>query len=78
MYSQMRFQLSQSHTLTAKGLKSGKKSINWVSLGILETLRDLKIKATDFKFSNNITNSSYLMQFDICQTYHFQVTGQNI
>ena len=37
--SQMRFQLYQSHIMTAIGLKSGKKSINWVSVGILETLR---------------------------------------
>ena len=39
IYSQMRFQLSQSHSLTAKGLKSGKKSRNWVSVGILEILK---------------------------------------
>ena len=39
IYSQMGFQLSHSHSLTAIGLKSGKKSINWVSVGIVETLR---------------------------------------
>ena len=39
MYSQMRFQLYQVHILTVIGLKSGKKSINWVSVGILQTLR---------------------------------------
>ena len=38
-YSQMKFQLYQSHSMTAIGLKSGKKSINWVSVDILETLR---------------------------------------
>ena len=38
IYSQMRFQLYHLHLLTALGLK-GKKSINWVSVGILETLR---------------------------------------
>ena len=39
IYSQMRFQLYQSHRLTAIGLQSAKKSINWVSVGNLETLR---------------------------------------
>ena len=39
IYSQMRFQLYQSHRLTAIGLQSGKKSIDWVSVGNLETLR---------------------------------------
>ena len=39
IYSQMRFQLYQSHRLTAIVLQSGKKSINWVSVGNLETLR---------------------------------------
>ena len=39
IYSQMRFQLYQSHRLIAIGLQSGKKSINWVSVGNLETLR---------------------------------------
>ena len=37
IYSQMRFQLYLLHSLTAIGLKIGKKSINWVSVGILET-----------------------------------------
>ena len=39
IYSQMRFQLYQSHRLTAIGIQSDKKSINWVSVGNLETLR---------------------------------------
>ena len=39
IYSHMRFQRYQSHSMTAIGLKSGKKSINWVSVGILETLK---------------------------------------
>ena len=39
MYSQMRFQLCQFYHLTAIGLQSSKKSRNWVSVGILETLR---------------------------------------
>ena len=42
IYSQMRFQLYQSHCLTAIRLQRVKKSINWVSVDILETLR-LKI-----------------------------------
>ena len=37
IYSHMRFQLYQSHGLTVIGLQSGKKSINWVSVGNLET-----------------------------------------
>ena len=39
IYSHMRFQLYQSYRLTAIGLQSGKKFINWVSVGNLETLR---------------------------------------
>ena len=39
IYSQMRFQLYQSHIMILVGLKSGKKSINWVSVGIFENLR---------------------------------------
>ena len=37
MYCQMGFQLYQSHSLTVTGLKSGKKSKYWVSVGLLET-----------------------------------------
>ena len=37
IYSQMGFQLYQSHSLTVTGLKSGKKSKYWVSVGLLET-----------------------------------------
>ena len=33
MYSQMRFQLYQSHSLTVTGLKIGKKSKYWVFMG---------------------------------------------
>ena len=36
MYSQMGFQLDQSHSLTVTGLKGGKKSKYWVSVGLLE------------------------------------------
>ena len=39
IYSQMRFQLYQLHTMTVIGLKNGKKSINWGPVGIYETLR---------------------------------------
>ena len=37
MYSQLRFQLYQLHSLTVTGLKSGKISKYWVSVGLLET-----------------------------------------
>ena len=30
---------SDQHIMTVIGLKSGKKSINWVSMGILENVR---------------------------------------
>ena len=36
----VRFQLYQSHSLTSIWLRSGKKTINWVSLGILDTLHN--------------------------------------
>ena len=36
MHSQMGFQLHQSHSLTVTGLKGGKKSKYWVSVGLLE------------------------------------------
>ena len=38
IYSQMGFQLYHSHSLTVTGLKNGKKSKYWVSVGLLETL----------------------------------------
>ena len=38
MYSQMGFQLNQSHSLTVTGLKGGKKSKYCVSVGLLEIL----------------------------------------
>ena len=44
MHSQMGFQLNQSHSLTVTGLKGGKKSKYWVSVG-------LQIKASDLKFA---------------------------
>ena len=37
MYSQMRFQLYQPHSLTVAGIRSGKKSKYWVFVGLLET-----------------------------------------
>ena len=39
IYSQIRFQVHEPHSLISTGLKSGKKSINWVSVGILEILK---------------------------------------
>ena len=58
IYSQMRFQLYQSHSLTVTGLKSGKKSINWVFVGDFETLRwPYKLQASSFS-QKNITHIS--------------------
>ena len=37
IYFQMRFQLYLLQSLTATGLKNGKKSRYWASVGILET-----------------------------------------
>ena len=37
MYSQMGFQIYQSHTLTVTGFKSDKESTYWVSVGLSET-----------------------------------------
>ena len=37
IYSQMRFQLYQSHSLTVTGLKSGKKAKYRVSVGLVKT-----------------------------------------
>ena len=45
MHSQMGFQLNQSHSLTVTGLKGGKKSKYWVSVGLLEISMWSKIKA---------------------------------
>ena len=44
IFSQMRLQLYQSHSFTAKGLKSGQKSINWFSLAIIEISRFLSYR----------------------------------
>ena len=43
IYSQMRFQLYPSHIMIVIWFKSGKESIKWVSVGILEKVR-LKLK----------------------------------
>ena len=39
IYSQMRFQLYQLQIMIVIRLTSGKKSINWLSVGILENIR---------------------------------------
>ena len=39
IYSQMTFHLDERHSLKAIRLESGKKFINWVSVGNFETLR---------------------------------------
>ena len=55
----MRFYVNVPHSFFQTGLKSA-KNINWVSVGILEMFSDLKIKATDLKFSIKITYKSYV------------------
>ena len=42
MHSQVGFQLNQSHSLTVTGLKGGKKSKYWVSVGLLDVAFKLK------------------------------------
>ena len=50
MHSQMGFQLHQSHSLTVTGLKGGKKSKYWVSVGLLAISMWLSnYKASDLK-----------------------------
>ena len=44
MHSQMGFQLHQSHSLTVTGLKGGKKSKYWVSVGLLGRVRDYAVR----------------------------------
>ena len=58
IYSQTKFQLYQSHSLTATGLKSGKKSINWVC----GHLRDLKV---NLKLKLQTTNFPQRLHIDI-------------
>ena len=56
-YSQMRYQLYQSHSLTATGLKSGKKVQIIASLSAFQRPQcDFKIKASDFK---SVTHKDY-------------------
>ena len=38
IYSQMIFYLDERHSLKATVLESGKKSINWISVGNFETV----------------------------------------
>ena len=58
IYSQMKFQLYQSHSMTTIGLKSRKKSINSVSVVIKVTLK-LKIQTSNFS-QTNITYGNYI------------------
>ena len=53
IYSQVRFQLYQSHSLTVTGLKSGKKSKYWVSVGLLETSMWTLNQSFRFKIFHN-------------------------
>ena len=75
----MRFQLYQLQGCTAIGLKSGKKSINWVSVGHFKDLKvTLKLKLQISNFPQKLHVKLYPLQLEICQTSHFQVTGQNM
>ena len=61
LYSQMTYNLDERHSLKATGLESGKKSINWVSLGNFETLRrDLIVKARALKFFTKNTYKCFI------------------
>ena len=55
-YSQMIYQLYQSHSLTATGLKSGKNPNIGSLWAFQRPQRDLKIKASDFK---SVTHKDY-------------------
>ena len=78
----MIFNLDERHSLKATVLESGKKCINWVSVGTFET--DLKStplgKPTALKFSTDkdYISKLYLAQFETHQNYHFQIIGQNM
>ena len=52
MHSQMGFQLHQSHSLTVTGLKGGKKSKYWVSVGLLEISMTFKLKLQIYNLSH--------------------------
>ena len=46
----MRLQLYQSYSFTATGLKSGKMSINWISVGIIGTyIEMISVGIIEFK-----------------------------
>ena len=57
IYFQMRFQLYQSHCLTAAGLKIGKKSINWVSQHFRDLQVTLKLKLQTLNFAQTFFKS---------------------
>ena len=83
----MIFNLDERHSLKATVLESGKKCINWVSVGTFETLsRNVGAPlatvetTTALKFSTDkdYISKLYLAQFETHQNYHFQIIGQNM
>ena len=77
----MIYNLDERHSLKATVLESGKKCINWVSVGNFETLsRPLMGKPTAFNFftDKDYIWKLYLVQFETHQNHHFQITGQNM
>ena len=77
----MIFNLDERHSLKATVLESGKKCINWVSVGTFETLSQPPLgKPTALKFSTDkdYISKLYLAQFETHQNYHFQIIGQNM
>ena len=65
--------------MIAIGLKNGEKSINWVLCSHFRDIKViLKLKLQISQLIQTQIVKPYLLQFETCQTYHFQVTGQNI
>ena len=56
----MRFKMNDPHSFRVTGLKVAKSSHNGCRGHFLRPLGDLKIKATDLKFSTKITCNSYI------------------
>ena len=73
----MIFNLDERHSLKATVLESGKKCINWVSVGTFET-RLGKPTALKFSTDKDYISKLYLAQFETHQNYHFQIIGQNM
>ena len=77
----MRFQLCQLHIKRVIGLKSGKKSINLVSVWHFRELKvtlKLKLQILNFFTDKDYMHKLYLLQSQTYQIYHFQATVPNI